>query len=206
MTTLIARLAFVGTLAILLSGCSNASNPADSSVPESASAQPPAPTTEVPVEPSHVNGPAPWSAAPLDGVWEYGDVSYGSPSPIRELSAGPRDEYTFTISTPPTLTTEDGGKTILMSSTVAVTRVHDKGFNEPLSESESYWFDAGSSAELTMSETYGTYTDVTCDNDVLMVGESATCTIGFKAPANEILDSYWRINQLRVGTWPSQVS
>jgi hypothetical protein len=147
-----------------------------------------------------------WAGAPTDGVWEYGDVSYGSPTPIRGLFAGPRDEYTFTISTPPRLTTDDGGKTILMSSDVAVTRVHDRGFGEPISESENFFFSPGSDAEQRLDESYAINTDVTCQNDTLAVGESTTCTVAFEAPANEIKDSYWRINQLRVGTWPSQIA
>lgn len=202
MKTFVAHLTFVGTLAIIFSGCSSVSGPVDSPISESATAPPPASPSETPAQGAE---PIPWSAAPIDGVWEYGDVSYGSPTPIRELSAGPRDEYTFTISTPPTLTTKDGGENILMSSAVDVTRVHDKGFGEPLSESENFWFTPGSDAEPTMNETYGTYTDVTCTNDVLAVAESTTCTIAFEAPANEIQDSFWQINQLRIGTWPSQV-
>lgn len=193
----VAALALLGLLC--LSACSAPSD--DAAAPAPASQAPEAAT-----EPSAQAGPAPVADGPSDGVWEAGDVSYGTPTPIRENAAGPRDEYTFTISAPPTLTTEDGGATVLMSSSVAVTRVHDKGFGKPISESESFWFAPGSSAEPTMSETYGTYTDVACERDVLAVGEATTCTVAFEAPANEIQDSYWEINQFRVGAWPSQLA
>lgn len=196
--TLAASVALMGLLG--LSACSAPSGGAEQS--PASSVQAPA----EPAEPSAPAGPAPLANAPTDGVWEAGDVSYGSPTPVRESAAGPRDEYTFTVSGPPTLTTADGGATVLMSSAIAVTRVHDKGFGKPISESENFWFAPGSNAELTMSETYGTYTDVACERDVLTVGESTTCTVAFEAPVNEIQDSYWEINQLRVGTWPSQLA
>lgn len=148
--------------------------------------------------------PSPWEAAPTDGTWERGDVSFGAVSPIRELLAGPRDEYTFQISAAPTLTTDDDGESIIVSSTITVVRVHDQGSGDDLSDSETIIFIPGERSQ-PMNEAYGA-ADVVCENDQLAIDEATTCTITFEAEASEVQNSYWDINRLAIGTWPSQLA
>lgn len=148
--------------------------------------------------------PSPWDGAPTDGTWDGGDVSFGAITPIREVAAGPRDEYTFQISAAPTLTTDDNGESVLVTTTLAVVRVHDQGSGDDLSGSESLIFIPGERSQ-PMNEAYGTRPDVVCEDEQLEVGGSTTCTLAFEAVPSEVQDSYWQINGLAVGTWPSQI-
>lgn len=170
-------------LVVLLSGCAS-SAPAASDEPE--------PT------------PTPWDAAPADGEWESGDVSFGDATPIRQAAAGPRDEYEFRVESAPVVTTDDG-RTVTVASAFAVTRVHDKGFGEPISDSEAIHFAPGESSQA-MSEAYGTNPAIECGEPLLQAGEATTCVVSFAARAHEVRDFYWSINGLRVGAWPSQVT
>lgn len=156
-------------------------------------------------DPSPAPSRVPWSGAPTDGTWASGDVSFGQPTP---LSEGPLNEYSFAIVAPPTLTTADNGKTVTMTSTMNVHRVRDKGFNEDISEANFFAFNPGvlPGSVVDMNEDYGEDTDVQCQNDRPRPGETTTCTLAFTAPADEIANSYWSINDYSVGAWPSQIA
>lgn len=93
---------------------------------------------------------------------------------------------------------------MVVTTTLTVVRVHDQGFGEDLDESESIIFVPGERSQ-PMNEAYGTNPDVTCEADQLEIGESTTCAIAFEAEPTEVQDSYWSINGLSVGTWPSQI-
>ena len=152
---------------------------------------------------------APWVNAPTDGVFEpdwRGDVSFGHRTSIPSSSFGPQGEYLFSISTPPILTTADGGETVTMASAVKVERLYDRGFGGRVRD-ENYTFIPGKAApENRMDEAHGTHRGFECPDDQLRVGEAAMCTISFSAPASEIRNSYWKINGIGVGTWPSQIA
>jgi hypothetical protein len=153
------------------------------------------------------HGPSvPWTAAPADGTWEWGDVSFGQPTPIRTMPIGAPEAYSFTITAPPTLTTFDEGKSVTISSPVSVHRVNE-GRDDVIDE-KFFIYEPGviPANVVDMNEAYGTNPDVQCQNNFPPVGETTTCTVSFTAKPNEIPNSFWQINDYRVGTWPSQVA
>jgi hypothetical protein len=163
----------------------------------------PAPSTERPVVPEASTGsseapsPVPWVEV-TDGAWDYGDASLG------QAIKRPTSEYAVSVSGPPSLVTSDGGETVTMTSPLTVARVEDRGFGEPIAESEHFSFVPGVVDDSSMSETYGTLTNVLCDADVIADGESTSCTVSFTAPAREIQNSHWIINGSKAAAWPSQ--
>jgi hypothetical protein len=135
-----------------------------------------------------------------DGTWAYGDASLG------QAITRPTSEYSILVSGAPSLTTIDGGETITMTSPLTVARVEDRGFGEPIAESEHFFFMPGIVDDSNMSETYGTLTDVRCEAETITEGESTSCTVSFTAAAREISNSYWTINGLKAAAWPGQVA
>ncbi|WP_316318498.1 hypothetical protein [Clavibacter michiganensis] len=135
-----------------------------------------------------------------DGTWAYGDAALG------QAITRPTSEYSILVSGAPTLTTIDGGETVTMTSPLTVARLEDRGFGEPLAESENFFFVPGIVDESNMSETYGTLTDLRCEAETLTEGESTSCTVTFTAPAREIPNSHWTINGLSAAAWPGQIA
>lgn len=182
---------------MLCSACSTSSY--KSSTPASSAPQAPAPAPATSVAP-------PTAGAPKDGRWPEPKpsdaVPYGTTSPHR--TTGVFTEYTFSISAPPTISAANGTD-VKITSNVVVNRVGDKGFNEAVDRTNSFAFMPGESApEYQMDESHGTAVAVDCQNDQPAVNETTVCTVAFVAPASEITNSYWQINGLAMGTWPSQ--
>jgi hypothetical protein len=189
MTTPLRVLPLLASL-LLLVGCSSTTPSVNKPViPEGSAA-----TTGVP-SPSA----APWTEV-TDGTWAYGDASLG------QAVTRPTSEYSISMSGPPSLATSDGGETVTMTSPLTVARVEDRGFGEPITESENFFFMPGVVDDSNMSETYGTLTDVQCDAETIAVGESTSCTVSFTAPAREIQNSHWMINGQNAAAWPGQVA
>jgi hypothetical protein len=122
------------------------------------------------------------------------------------MSKPPRlSEYSVGISKLPTLTTTDGGKTVTISSVIAVKRISDRIPDRSVSDDLKLSWEPGERApEHRMNEAWGTRVDTTCTPAVMIAGESGECIVSFKAPASEIPNSYWQSWGNRVGTWPSQ--
>jgi hypothetical protein len=177
---------------LVIPGCSSGYQSTDSS-------------SEPSSQPSEQN--VPWADAPTDGQWpssSYDRAPFGQLTPTPP--GGAFTEYQFAISEPPQLTTNDGGKTVTMTSKVTVHRVEDRGFGEGLAKSQSFIFTPGATApENQLDESHGTHTTVTCQNDRPQTGETTGCELSFTAPASEIPNSHWTINRWNVGTWPSQL-
>ncbi len=119
--------------------------------------------------------------------------------------AGPRDQYTFVVEAIPTMTTSDDTRGVTVTSSMLVTRMHDTGHNEPIADSENIFFIPGDSTQ-PMNESYGTSTDIRCDQQQIAVGEQTRCTVSFAAVDSEVVNFFWIINGLRVAAWPSQVA
>lgn len=150
----------------------------------------------------------PLAGAPTTGAfpsWTVEDpVPFGQTSPP---ARGAFPDYTFLIDTPPELTTSDAGKTVRMASKVRVNRVASKDDDEPLAKALNVIFRPGVTSDLySMDESHGADVDVSCAQDRLAVGQSTDCTLSFTAPASEIKDSYWSINNAAMGAWPGQVA
>jgi len=93
-----------------------------------------------------------------------------------------------------------------MTSPLVVTRVEDRGFGEPIAESEHFVFVPGVADDSNMSEAYGTLTDIVCEAETIAAGRSTSCTVSFAAPAREIQNSYWMVNGLKAAAWPGQIA
>lgn len=155
----------------------------------------------------------PWSGA-TDGTWSARSagethVPFGQTSHTQTDSAA--SAFIFRIDSPPTLTTSDGGKTVTISSDVTVKRVQTAGNSTtadpegPVSSSLKALFEPGElSAENSTDASHGTDPKVSCQQDQLKIGESTVCNLSFNAVASEIQDSYWWIDGLSMGAWPSQ--
>lgn len=164
-------------------------------------ARTPSPTPSVTVSASTAT-PTPsaqrWTAV-SDGTWKWGDVALGQPVTQR-LS-----DYAITITATPTMTTNDGGKTITVSSRLSVTRVGDRGFGEDVTDSERVFFVPGNYGYPQHDEVYGIDPDFECEIEQLTVGQTSDCIVAFRAPSEEIQDFYWEVNGQNAAAWPSQV-
>lgn len=157
----------------------------------------------------------PWTDGPTDGQWRNdawrndAGFPFGQTTPPDTGAAA--SAFTFRIDSLPELRTADGGKEVLMTSRVTVTRVREPGPanltnpTDPVAEALKVTFWPGERAEINrMDESHGTNTDIECQRDQLGMGESTICTLSFIAPGSEIRDSYWSIDGRAIGTWPSQ--
>lgn len=146
----------------------------------------------------------PWAEAPEDGTWPTD--TWRDKLPFGSVSRpSDRLDYVFGIATPPTLTTADSGQTVTITSELAVERVTEKWPDTPVSDDLPIFWSPGELApEHAMDESWGTHNDAACAPDALTAGQIATCRISFTAHASEIQNSYWVVEDLAVGTWPSQ--
>jgi len=177
-------------LAAVLGGCA-----VDADTPAGEQRSPA--TTTVQEEP----GPQPWTEV-TDGTWDYGDQALGEPT-TSLYSA-----YAISVIGPPTLTTSDGGKTVRMASPLHIERVVEQARgndpDEPISHTEHFSFSPGYFDLSKHDEVYGDDVEINCDHEARHVGEVALCTLAFTAPADEIPNSYWHINQSSMAAWPGQ--
>lgn len=169
----------------------------------SASATYRAPTETPSRSPRPEPTPARWADAPTDGVWsepDSSDTSFG-----RMSTPGRLDEYSVGIRTRPTLTTDDTGATVTVSSVLKVKRVSEKWPGEPVADDLKLAWEPGERTPAhQMDESWGTRPDVSCTPEILKAGESGECTVAFTAPGSEVANSYWQVGGARIGTWPSQ--
>ena len=107
----------------------------------------------------------PWEGPP-DGSWDWGDVSFGASTLVR---AG--FEHSFTLSTPPTLRTVDGGQTVTMTSVAQVERIYNYGSAGGISDNEYVFFIPGNLSYLRHHENYGTDPRFTCEDERIRVGQ-----------------------------------
>lgn len=146
----------------------------------------------------------PWAAGPTDGVWpEPPDSSFRTVVPFGEAS--PDATFTYLIQSPPELKTADGGKKVLMTSEVKVTRVGGDSPDVPLRHYNSAYFRRGADdPKMSYNEASGTLVDVACQPETLNVGQSAICSVSTITSGVEIRNSYWVFGGYQMGTWPSQ--
>lgn len=140
-----------------------------------------------------------WAGAPSDGTWEYGDVSFGDWTP--EISSA---DHVYRVSGPPTMTTDDNGATVTITSPLEAKRVRDLGYGEKASDVQAVFMPGEPAKGHEWDEDYGERTTVSCESDVLPVNGSTSCTVSFVAPSSEVPDFHWMINRSTVGAWPSQ--
>ncbi|MFD4358047.1 hypothetical protein ACFWPX_36280 [Nocardia sp. NPDC058518] len=148
--------------------------------------------------PKTTQEPQPWTAV-TDGTWTAGDNALGQPVLFRY------SDYAITVVSPPVLTTDDDGETITMSSLIKVERVKKLGEYQPLDESDYLSFAPGNESYPRHDEVYGDDVDLACGELPRQIGETADCVLAFTAPADEIQNSYWRINRSSAAAWPSQL-
>lgn len=159
----------------------------------------------------HLGRPAPppetvWEGI-TDGTWAGGDYALGQTvhPKIAPLTGNLWWDFDFTVTGPPVLTTKDGGETVTMTSTLAVTRVQDAWPDETFNDSVPLYFEAGVRPESErMNESWGVHTARECEQDILALGDSTTCTVAFTTTPDAIQDSYWQADVIFVAAWPSQ--
>lgn len=149
---------------------------------------------------------AAWTAAPVDGTWSSSPPTRRVPFGTQSTPLPAFPDYAFVINAAPRLTTEDNGKTATMTSTVVVKKIASTAQpDKTITATSQFLFYPGETApENQYDESHGVGTKVNCQKDTLAVGESTNCTASFNAPAGEIQNSYWEINGMPMGTWPSQ--
>ncbi|MEV0544385.1 hypothetical protein [Nocardia salmonicida] len=178
--------AAMAIVAMLAAGCGlDESRPA----PQEVTKRPPRTTQQE---------PQPWTAV-TDGTWSAGDNALGQPVLFRY------SDYAITVLAPPVLTTDDDGDTITMSSLITVERVKKLGEHEPLDKSDHLSFAPGNESYPRHDEVYGDDVDLACGDLPRQIGETTECVLAFTAPADEIQNSYWRINRSNAAAWPGQL-
>lgn len=157
----------------------------------------------------HVGRPAPatWDGL-TDGTWQGGDYAIGQVvrPPVASLMGNMHWDFEFTVSGPPHLTTTDDGKTVTMTSPLAVTRVQDAWPDEQFQKKMQFIFIAGERPDhARMNESWGTNTKLECEQETLQLHESTACTVSFTAAPADLADSYWMVNRMfDVAAWPGQ--
>ena len=145
-----------------------------------------------------------WPDAPKDGTWSNPstrDISFGSMAQPPAV----RNEYSVGISMMPRFDTQDGGKTVTMTSELTVERVTAKWPGKPVADDlKAFWEPGERLAEHRLDESWGTHVRVSCGPSVIQAGQGTVCSLSFTAPAAEIANSFWQVWGTRVGTWPSQ--
>ena len=149
------------------------------------------------VDPESSATPTPW-AGPTDGTWDWGEVGFQQPVPLRLA------DHTVTVSGIPTFGPLESGR-VTITGTFTVERTKDDGWYDTIADDISFGFVPGNYGYPTHDEVYGLNVKLDCAKPTLAVAEVTTCKVIFNAPVGEMQDSYWWVSGKNVAAWPGQV-
>lgn len=151
---------------------------------------------------------------PIDGVWpDYAESGHGEfalGQPVTLPNAGASGwPYTVTVLGPPSFVSN--GKSVSVSAKILVKRVKDDGLSGSIAGSVVVVFVPGNivPSEGIPLSAYTSEARIGCNQDILAVKQSETCTVVVQVSSQQITNFFWWVGpsssySASAAAWPGQ--